>query len=88
MKPKDLLLVGSGLAIGYLVFKKDLFKRAEKATKDVVSGVTTGVTDVVNPKQAECEKKWLEYASTARFTSNEAMLKAQTEFMSSCLLNK
>lgn len=86
MKAKDLLLLASGVAIGYLVFKKDLFKRAEKATKDVVSGVTTGVTDVVNPKQAECEKKWTEYASTARFASEEAMLKAQSEFMKTCML--
>lgn len=86
MKEKDLLLLASGVAIGYLVFKKDLFKRAEKATKDVVSGVTTGVKDVVNPKQAECEKKWTEYASTARFASEEAMLKAQSEFMKTCML--
>lgn len=86
MKAKDLLLLTSGVAIGYLVFKKDLFKRAEKATKDVVSGVTTGVTDVVNPKQAECKKKWTEHASTARFASEEAMLKAQSEFMKTCML--
>lgn len=86
MKAKDLLLLASGVAIGYLVFKKDLFKKAEKATKDVVSGVTTGVTDVVNTKQAECEKKWTEYASTARFASEEAMLKAQSEFMKTCML--
>lgn len=86
MKAKDLLLLASGVAIGYLVFKKDLFKRAEKATKDVVSGVTNGVADVVNPKQAECEKKWTEYASTARFASEEAMLKAQSEFMKTCML--
>lgn len=86
MKAKDLLLLASGVAIGYLVFKKDLFKKAEKATKDVVSGVTTGVTDVVNPKQAECEKKWTEFASTARFASEEAMLKVQSEFMKTCML--
>jgi len=86
MKAKDLLLVASGLALGYLIFKKDLFKRVEKTTKDVVSGVKTGVTDVVNPKQAECEKKWTEHASTARFASEEAMLKAQSEFMKTCML--
>ena len=88
MATKDLLLVGSGLALGYLIFKKDLFKRAEKATKDVVAGVTTGVTDVVNPKQAECEKKWIEYASTIRPASQEALDKMRANFMTSCLSGK
>ena len=88
MKGKDLLLVASGIAIGYLVFKKDLFKRAEKSTKDIVSGVTEGVTEVFNPKQAECEKKWNEYSSTIRPSSQEAMDKMKAEFMSSCLLSK
>lgn len=27
MQAKDLLLVASGVAIGYLIFKKDLFKK-------------------------------------------------------------
>lgn len=102
MKAKDLLLIGSGLAIGYLVFKKDLFKK--KATigsgvSDVVSGageivsggvnaVTTTVTELVNPKQAECDKKWNDYAIGARFSSEEGMQKAKSEFMTSCLSSK
>ena len=40
MKAKDLLLVGSGLAIGYLIFKKDLFKKK--------TSVGTGVSEVVS----------------------------------------
>jgi hypothetical protein len=86
MGTKELLLVASGIALGYLIFKKDLFKRVEKATKDVVSGATQGATELVNPKQAECEKAWQEKASLIRFSSQEQMLQAQKEFMTSCLL--
>ncbi len=106
MKAKDLLLVGSGLAIGYLIFKKDLFKKKENGLSEVKAGaeeivsgagsvvvgavdtVTSGVKTLVNPKQAECEKKWNDFSSTARYASEEAMLKAKSEFMSSCLLTK
>ena len=109
MKTKDLLLIASGVAIGYLVFKKDLFKSkgngisdiksgAEEivsGTGDIITGGIKGVKDVkdnvialINPKQAECEKKWTEYAMTARFASQEAMEKAKAEFMNNCLLSK
>lgn len=61
MKAKDLLLVGSGVAIGYLIFKKDLFKKkanglgelsggAEEIVSgagSVVTGAVTTVTDAV-----------------------------------------
>jgi hypothetical protein len=91
MKAKDLLLVGSGLAIGYLIFKKDLFKRVEKATKDVSEGALSGMTELVNPqisdpKTEECEKKWEEIASRSRFASEEGMLNAKKEFMINCLV--
>ena len=87
MKAKDLLLVGSGLAIGYLIFKKDLFKKKSNAIGEVTTGageivsgagsivsgavgtVTGAVENLVNPKQAECEKKWIEYSSTIRHSS-------------------
>jgi hypothetical protein len=106
MKAKDLLLVGSGLAIGYLIFKKDLFKKKENGLSEVKAGaeeivsgagsvvvgavdtVTGGVRNLVNPKQAECQKKWDEYAQTIRPASQEALNKMQSEFMSSCLLSK
>lgn len=105
MKAKDLLLVGSGLAIGYLIFKKDLFKKkanglgevtggAEEIVSgagSVVTGAVTTVTDavqtIVNPKQAECEQKWIKYSSTIR-ASQEDLDKMKAEFMSSCLISK
>ena len=106
MKAKDLLLVASGLALGYLIFKKDLFKKKQNGlsnvkagAEEIVSGagsvvvgavdtVTGGVRSLVNPKQAECEKKWTEFASTARFASAEAMEKEKASFISNCLLTK
>jgi X-X-X-Leu-X-X-Gly heptad repeat protein len=61
MTAKDLLLVGSGIAVGYLIFKKDLFKKkanglgeltggAEEIVSgagSVVTGAVTTVTDAV-----------------------------------------
>ena len=106
MKAKDFLLVGSGLAIGYLIFKKDLFKKKSNGIGEVTTGaeeivsgagsvvsgavgtVTGAVENLVNPKQAECQKKWDEYAQTIRPASQEALNKMQSEFMSSCLLSK
>jgi hypothetical protein len=87
MKTKDLLLVAGGVAIGYLIFTKDLFKRVEKGTKEIVSGVKEGVTEMVNPKQAECEKKWTEFAQTIKPASKEALEKMKQDFMSSCLIS-
>ncbi len=98
MQAKDLLLVASGVAIGYLIFKKDLFKKksgvneivsgAEQIVSGAVGTVTGAVTELVNPKQAECEKKWTEYASTIRPASQEALDKMKADFMNSCLLSK
>jgi hypothetical protein len=107
MKTKDLLLVASGIAIGYLIFKKDLFKSkgngisdiksgAEEivsGTGDIITGGVKGVKNVkdnvislINPRQAECEQKWIEYSSTIRPTSQEALDKMKAEFMKSCLI--
>ena len=47
MTAKDLLLVGSGLAIGYLIFKKDLFKKKANGL-----GELTGVTELDMPASA------------------------------------
>jgi hypothetical protein len=44
MKAKDFLLVGSGLAIGYLIFKKDLFKKKTNA----IAEVKTGTEQILN----------------------------------------
>lgn len=106
MKMKDLLLVASGVAIGYLVFKKDLFKKKTTVgagVSEAVSGVgqvvggavdtVVGAVEEVLPtggvkgsKQSVCEAKWTEFASTARFASQEDMESQKAKFMNSCLL--
>ena len=101
MGAKELLLVASGVAIGYLLFKKDLFKRVEKATIDVSEGtigaVSGGVSTLlegtggIRPSreaQTTCDKEWEQFASTARFASQEAMENAKKEFMMNCLTKK
>ena len=83
---------------GFSLFKKKENGLSEVKTgaEEIVSGagsvvvgavdtVTGGVRNLVNPKQAECQKKWDEYAQTIRPSSEEALNKMQTEFMTSCL---
>jgi X-X-X-Leu-X-X-Gly heptad repeat protein len=61
MTTKDILLLASGVAVGYLIFKKDLFKKKGSGLSEVtegagevvsgagslVSGAVTTVTDAV-----------------------------------------
>lgn len=88
MKTKDLLLLASGLALGYLIFKKDLFKK-----KSVVETATALPEGELLPTGGErktkediCEAKWTEFSSTARFASEKDMAEQKAKFMNSCLL--
>lgn len=49
MKTKDVLLVASGVAIGYLIFKKDLFKKETSVQKvaDGASEIATGAKELI-----------------------------------------
>jgi X-X-X-Leu-X-X-Gly heptad repeat protein len=50
MKAKDLLLVASGVAIGYLIFKKDLFKKKDTGLGQLTGGageIVSGAEQVV-----------------------------------------
>jgi hypothetical protein len=88
MGTKEILLLASGVAIGYLVFKKDLFKKVEEKTIDIVDGATKDVKELVNPKKTECEEKFIEFAQTIRPSSQEAFDKIKENFMTSCLSEK
>jgi len=51
MKTKELLLLAGGVAIGYLLFKKDLFKKGNKGLGEITAGasqVVSGAGDVVS----------------------------------------
>lgn len=106
MKGKDLLLVAGGLALGYLLFKKDLFKKKASVGTNVSEAVSgagqmvggavdtvVGAVETILPTggtrtsaQDVCEKKWTEFASTARFASTEDMENQKAKFINSCLL--
>ncbi len=88
MGAKELLLVASGVAIGYLIFKKDLFKKTQKATENVANTISEQITQISDPKTEECEKKWLEYSKTIRPSSQESMDNMKKEFITNCLLKK
>ncbi len=50
MQAKDLLLVASGVAIGYLIFKKDLFKKKGTGLAQLTGGageIVSGAEQVV-----------------------------------------
>jgi X-X-X-Leu-X-X-Gly heptad repeat protein len=106
MGAKEILLIGSGVAIGYLIFEKDLFKKkgsglsqltggageivagAEQVVGGAINTVSDTVKELVNPKQAECEKKWEVYSQTIKPSSQLALDEMKKNFMSSCLLTK
>ena len=95
MKTKDILLVASGVALGYLIFTKDLFNRLTKATKDVVRDIssdeaiseTTSKPSADSDKQVRCELKWEDFAKTARFASKEEMEKSKADYIKKCMLS-
>ena len=74
MKTQDLLLLGVGVGLGYLAFKK---YQQNKAKADIHT------TEVTPSKQAECEAKWNEKAKTMRLTQ-DALATAKAEFMLYC----
>jgi X-X-X-Leu-X-X-Gly heptad repeat protein len=50
MQAKDILLIGSGVAIGYLIFKKDLFKKKDSGLGQLTGGageIISGAEQVV-----------------------------------------
>ena len=88
MKAKDLLLVASGLALGYLIFKKDLFKKKSvvETTTALPEGEALPTGGERKTKEDICQAKWTEFASTARFASQKAMEEHKATFMKDCLL--
>ena len=95
MKTKDFLLVAVGLGLGYFLFKKNPFKKKtdlEQITSDVKEIVEdtkdTVMSTIDSVKKAECEKKWNNYSSLIRPSSEEALNKMREEYINSCLSTK
>lgn len=73
MKTQDLLLLGIGVGIGYLAFKKYQQNKPKPETTP-----TTQATI-----QKTCEEQWTEKASTMKI-SGDALATAKANFMLSC----
>jgi hypothetical protein len=89
MKSKDVLLFASGFALGYLIFGAKLF-RSPIVLRSPINKIEP-ILEAPNETVAEpisvpteCEKLWIEKASTMRFASNEAMESAKQTFLSNC----
>lgn len=88
METKDLLLLASGLALGYLIFKKDLFKKKSVVDRTISlpEGEILPTGGTKTAKEDICEAKWTEFASLARFASEKDMAEKRATFMKTCLL--
>lgn len=86
MNTKNVLLVLSGVAIGYLLFKEKLFGKPNMV-KEKAEEVTETVKEVVvggSRQDQECEEKWLEVAKMSKFASQKAKEEARIEFLANC----
>lgn len=73
MKTKNLLLLGIGVALGYLAFKK--YQQNKLKTESQPSSISK--------TQSQCESEWNEKAKTMKLTQG-AMQTAKANFMLSC----
>ena len=94
MTTKDVLLVVGGVALGYFLSTKKFGQRTSTALGEVVTGVKDTATGLVSDvkevavdsvKMAECEKKYVETASTMRFASSEAQDSFRKTFLADCM---
>jgi hypothetical protein len=97
MTTKDVLLVVGGVALGYFLATKKFGQRTATALGEVATGVKDTATGLVSDvaevgtdavKMAECEKKYVETASTMRFASSEAQESFKKSFLADCMAKK
>jgi len=87
MNGKNVLLVLSGIAIGYLLFKERIFGK-KNTVKETAEEVTEKVKEAVlgGDRQTQvCEEKWMEVAKVSKFASQKAMEEAKAEFLANCM---
>ena len=87
MNGKNVLLVLSGIAIGYLLFKERIFGK-KNTVKETAEEVTEVVKETImgGDRQTQaCEEKWLEVAKMSKFASQKAKEEAKAEFMANCI---
>jgi hypothetical protein len=88
MKSKNKLIVYG--AVGLLAYYLYDRNRKMKLVSDLKDGANTDfVQEVVDDKEANCRKEWVEkIGSTSRFISDEARKKSESDYLASCLKNK
>jgi uncharacterized membrane protein YebE (DUF533 family) len=80
MKTQDLLLLGIGVGIGYLAFKR--YQQNKPKADDTQHPIGVGTTTA--PKtQAQCEAEWNEKSKTMKL-SESALSTAKVNFMITC----
>jgi uncharacterized membrane protein YebE (DUF533 family) len=80
MKTQDLLLLGIGVGIGYLAFKR--YQQNKPKPDNTQHPLEVGTANA--PKtQAQCEAEWNEKASTMKI-SQSALATAKANFMLTC----
>ena len=94
MTTKEVLLVVGGVALGYFASKMNWGKKTATGLGDVATGIKDTATGLVSDvkevavdsvKMAECEKKYVETASTMRFASSEAQDSFRKTFLADCM---
>jgi hypothetical protein len=107
MNRRDIILVGAGFLLGYVVVKtlnrkttiKEDSKLPDTSTKTLLPASTSqtaeaGTTQIEEPEVVEtldtpqvviCKEKWLKFAETQRFGSQEQMQNTYDNFMTSCV---
>jgi hypothetical protein len=83
MKTKNLLLLGIGIAGGYLLVKRYNQKKAQVANDAAI--LTQASEAQVKLATTLCEGAWASKSSTIRFASQEAADTAKTTFMTTCV---
>jgi hypothetical protein len=98
MNNRDLLLVGAGALVGYLLLDKmnknkaslrvgttSLPDTSSQTVPPSTTVETTGGETLVDPRVAICEDNWSKYSSTMRFGSEEQARATHDNFITSCL---
>lgn len=97
MITKDVLLVLSGVALGYFASKMNLEKITSIKLNEVLDEVKDTATDIVSDvkdvvvsseKKARCNKNLLEAKMLMKFSNAEAEKQFEKEFLNDCLASK
>ena len=85
MATKDLLLIGGGVAIGYLIFKKDLFKKKGSGLTELNSGAGEIVSEAEQAKIEACNKSADDFMAMSRFASGADLVAIRKAKFEACM---